>query len=390
VHCMERGPHIALALLLVAPIVRAHVAVSTCPRPGRFVRCTSLRAAADGLGGSGNSLGDEAMATLLERMRQARANEESQQVADMVAAANNWRTGQCQQQTVAVLDAWVRRAHRCDDLIAVGTYTGDVHLIEASSGETRRVWRGTEVAEEITALCFDGEHLSHCDADGDVSFRRLSSDSEEPLFSASHRRAASGVHWDGGQLAYSCSLDGRLVCYNIDARGEVASLSFRAPVLSMSVFDGYVACSLRDGAVALCSLSPLRELIRFDAHPGSAATAVHLVTSNQLITGSADGEVLLWRLEEEESSGRRRIAFEGHNGPVVCVQGDCSKVVSGARDGTVRVWEADTGQLRFTLQGYTAYLGSVQIAPTWLMADGTNNVVTLLDFGEQDDEVAQY
>lgn len=67
---------------------------------------------------------------------------------------------------------------------------------------------------------------------------------------------------------------------------------------------------------------------------------------------------------------------------VVCLHGDVEKVVSGARDGTVRVWEADTGKVRFVLQGFTAYLGSLQVGPTWLLADGTNNAILMLDFTE--------
>jgi len=55
----------------------------------------------------------------------------------------------------------------------------------------------------------------------------------------------------------------------------------------------------------------------------------------------------------------------------------------GARDGTVRVWEAESGRTRFVLQGFTAYLGSLQVSPTWLLADGTNNAVVMLDFTEE-------
>ena len=51
----------------------------------------------------------------------------------------------------------------------------------------------------------------------------------------------------------------------------------------------------------------------------------------------------------------------------------------------MRVWAAETGKMRFMLQGFTAYLGSVQVGPSWLLADGTNNAITLLDFAEEDE-----
>ena len=108
---------------------------------------------------------------------------------------------------------------------------------------------------------------------------------------------------------------------------------------------------------------------------------MHLLSGSQLISGCADGTVCLWRLDEE--GDRRCTTFEGHSGPVVCLQGDVEKVVSGARDGTVRVWEAETGKVRFVLQGFTAYLGSLQVGPTWLLADGTNNAILMLDFTEE-------
>ena len=85
----------------------------------------------------------------------------------------------------------------------------------------------------------------------------------------------------------------------------------------------------------------------------------------------------LWRLDEEEESGRRSAHFRGHRAPVVCLDGDGEKIVSGARpkhacalsvpglsprvetcacrrpgarDGTVRVWDVEAGRLRFMLQ----------------------------------------
>ena len=151
----------------------------------------------------------------------------------------------------------------------------------------------------------------------------------------------------------------------------------------MSILDSYAALGLQDGAVCMCSLSPMRVLFEFDAHASKPASAVSLVSPSQLLTGGADGAVCLWRLDEEGDSERRCTRFEGHQGPVVCLFGDGEKVVSGARDGTVRVWEVETGKVRFELRGFTGYLGSVRVAPTWLIADGTNNAVLKLDFSEE-------
>jgi WD40 repeat protein len=172
-------------------------------------------------------------------------------------------------------------------------------------------------------------------------------------------------------------------CASLFALGRSDRLELRQPILALSVLNGYAALGLQDGSVCMCSLSPLRVLFDFEAHPGYPASAVHLVSPSQLLTGGGDGTVCLWRLDEDGDSDRRRATFEGHQGPVVCLYGDGEKVVSGARDGTVRVWEAETAKVRFELRGFTAYLGSLRVSPQWLIADGTNNAVLKLYFTEE-------
>lgn len=156
----------------------------------------------------------------------------------------------------------------------------------------------------------------------------------------------------------------------------------KEPILSMSTCDNYCALGLSDGTVVLTTLSPMRELFRFETQ-GGPASAVSLINPSSLLTGSADGTVCLWRLEEPAESERRCTTFTGHRGPVVCLYGDADKVVSGARDGTVRVWEVASSKVRFELRGFTAYLGSLQVADSWMLADGTNNAVLKIDFSEE-------
>ena len=65
---------------------------------------------------------------------------------------------------------------------------------------------------------------------------------------------------------------------------------------------------------------------------------------------------------------------------MTALQGDADKVVSAARDGTVRVWDAEAGRERFRLEGFTRHVGSLHLTPSRLIADGTNNAVVCLDF----------
>jgi WD40 repeat protein len=154
------------------------------------------------------------------------------------------------------------------------------------------------------------------------------------------------------------------------------SVATGSAILTMSVCGSYAALGLESGSIVMCSLGKkMRTLFSFSAHPG-ATTAVSLISPSQLLSGSEEGTVKLWKLDEEDGSQRcTTFREDAHKAPVVCLYGDSDKVVSGGRDGTVRVWDVAAARLRFVLEGFTAYLGSMVCAPTWLLADGTNNAV---------------
>jgi len=266
--------------------------------------------------------------------------------------------------------------------VACGTYAGEVVIADMESGDVLKRWTPEgEEQSEITAIDFDGEHVSSGDAGGSVYFRR----GEECLLNVQHSGTVTGVHWTGLTTAYSCSADKRLVEWDLDRGCEKQALQGPRPLLCMSVCEKYAALGRDDGSVVVCSLSPLREMFAFKAHT-SAVSSIHLVTVSQLLTGSSSGEVAIWRLDEDEESGRRCTRFEGHTAPVVALNGDAEKIVSGARDGTVRVWDIAKSRLRFMLQGFTAYIGSVEFSSSWLCADGTNNAVILMDFATDEEE----
>ena len=78
----------------------------------------------------------------------------------------------------------------------------------------------------------------------------------------------------------------------------------------------------------------------------------------------------------------RRWSLLAHRGAVAALQSDGQKLVSGALDGTVRVWDVSetAGHPLYAISGHTAYMGSVQFDGGRLICDGTNNAVLLHDF----------
>ena len=279
---------------------------------------------------------DSSLAVLSRRLGEVRDAERDEEVQNLIAASNNWKVGRCAQRTLVILDEWVRRIHCADGLLACGTYSGEVVLVDIGTGDILETWPAgdeqplgdfgvmadlvddpDEEPVEITAVAIakDGTHVVSGDAAGAVVLRRRGR--EEPLVAARHRKSVTGVHavLEDNRM-FSASLDATLRCHDSETGSMVGSLSLKAPVIAMSVCEKYCALGLADGTVSICTLSDApAQILSFRAHT-DAASAVHLLSGSSLVTGCADGSVCLWRLDEEGDSERRCTRFEGHSAPV--------------------------------------------------------------------------
>ncbi|WP_045875582.1 NB-ARC domain-containing protein [Pseudofrankia sp. DC12] len=98
-----------------------------------------------------------------------------------------------------------------------------------------------------------------------------------------------------------------------------------------------------------------------------------------LASASSDGTVRLW----EADTGAARATLAGHRGAVhacaIAPSGDW--LVSGGADGTARVWPAAGGQARLDLPGHDGAVRGVAVAPAgdWLASCGDDGTVRYWD-----------
>ncbi|KAA8491019.1 F-box/WD repeat-containing protein pof11 [Porphyridium purpureum] len=361
---------------------------------------------------------DTALSLLADRIQDLRELE----TARDRRRASNWRNGKCSYKVCAFINYdFVRKLRICGDLVAFGSCAGRVFVYnmrtqqrvamfmanfvsseksKASGVAALKAIPGSQApkesdrgrSNETTALDFwNGELIISGARNGLISALSLSTRIESQL--EGHSDTITGILIaEAGRVVFSTALDGMLKVQT--TKGELLrQIDVGAPVLSLCMSDDYVLVGTKLGNVLAYVVRDLLQpprpdrsqgdapnsactpVLSFEAHGSGNVTAMHAHNS-RLVTAAADGELRVWSLTE---GGPPLQCFHDHSQAVIDIQCDEHKIVSAARDGTVRVRDFD-GSLLYALTGFTKYIGSARYNDNLLVTDGTNNVITVHDF----------
>ncbi|MBD3173981.1 MAG: hypothetical protein GF320_02270 [Armatimonadia bacterium] len=123
----------------------------------------------------------------------------------------------------------------------------------------------------------------------------------------------------------------------------------------------------------------------WDLEAGERRRAIHRDYITYNLTLRPDGERLLvgsrhHASEWDTSSAKRLQAYSGHHGhavPSVAYCGDYSELLTGSRDGSIRRWNADSGELLFRWFPLQSHVTRMRVSPggLWVMAYGGGKLV---------------
>ncbi|HSS49527.1 MAG TPA: TIR domain-containing protein [Thermoanaerobaculia bacterium] len=116
--------------------------------------------------------------------------------------------------------------------------------------------------------------------------------------------------------------------------------------------------------------NPGGALIRTIDHLASEPLALAVLPAGRVVSGSSDGTLRMWDVE----SGKTLQTLEGHSAEVHAVAVlDSRRVVSGSADGTMRVWDVESGQTLQTLQGHSDRVRAVAVLDSRRVVSGSSD-----------------
>lgn len=179
-----------------------------------------------------------------------------------------------------------------------------------------------------------------------------------------HTLPVTGVAFTpDGKRVVSCSRDSSVRLWSIEGADEIRRFDghqAEALCLAVSSHGSWVA-SGGWGAALLWDLETGQFLKRFDGHHGNVVAVAFSPDNNTLLTAGHDGSIRLFSVD----SGKEFARFTGHTGRVLSAafSPDGFRILSGGDDKTVRLWNVETRNEIHVFRSHTQAVNIVAFAP---------------------------
>jgi RNA polymerase sigma factor (sigma-70 family) len=224
-------------------------------------------------------------------------------------------------------------------LLATGGNEGTVKLWDVATGRLKATFDGHTDQVTCVALSGDGKLLASASEDRTVKLWDVDARRQKATLEG-HKGKVTSVALSGdGKLVASASIDKTVRLWEAATGRPKAVLEGHTDevhAVALSKDGKLLVSASEDGTVLLWDVVAGRPKATLKGH-ADPVTAVALSGDGKLVASASDGTVKLW----DAVAGREKATFEGstHKVTSVALSGDGKLLVSGSRDGTVRLWD---------------------------------------------------
>jgi WD40 repeat protein len=175
------------------------------------------------------------------------------------------------------------------------------------------------------------------------------------------------------------------------------------PMLAASVDNNVFVYEMQTGVVKTVLLGdkPGNHIGPLEGHD-KLITALYFF-EEKLYTGSADWTIRVWNIGENTSEDAKEVldsdysdsdseaedpepdmgkavsamTLEGHEASITCLAVDVFKIVSGAADNKIRIWDKDTGECLKIVHGHTKSVTALHLLPLVFVSGGADGEVMI-------------
>ena len=128
------------------------------------------------------------------------------------------------------------------------------------------------------------------------------------------------------------------------------------------------------------------EIVTIITGKGTADVAVYSLDGDRIFGGSSDGTIRIW----EADTGKRLMELSGHTANVNCIAcfPDRKHIISGSSDNTLRIWDTNSGREIGCLRGHEDGVRCVAITPDGMrvISGSDDNTVRMWDLAAGTEE----
>jgi WD40 repeat protein len=262
-----------------------------------------------------------------------------------------------------------------------GIDQGGVRLWDVRTGEVKRELSGDEDEDSgsMMAISANGMTVGEVGADDALRLSNLTSAERKTVPIAAGSVSALALSPDGTTLAVR--YPNQVVLLNTATGQQIQTLNrpqSKAATINCLVFssDGRALANSEDSQVEIWDLTTSK-IRRAFASSGNVTALSFAPDGRTLASSSQDGSVSIWDLQ----TGSLILQLKKHTAAVNAIAfstaGDL--IASGGDDRSVIIWETATGKARRTLKGHDLTVTSLAFSPdASLLASGSGNASVVL------------